>query len=109
MRDYSIEEAIEIINQCDESFLPDSKHFNIIVQEFSGFFKPERFKNKSFLFGSQILTIKTIKVSAEIADWIFAVPIVGQIRLVHVEFLVADKTGFNLFFCHVKTLKKRKL
>ena len=29
MRDYSIEEAIEIINQCDESLLPDSKHFNI--------------------------------------------------------------------------------
>jgi hypothetical protein len=29
MRDYSIEEAIEIINQCDESILPDSKHFNL--------------------------------------------------------------------------------
>ena len=29
MRDYSIEEAIEIINQCDESIMPDSKHFNL--------------------------------------------------------------------------------
>jgi hypothetical protein len=27
MRDYSIEEAIEIINSCDESFMPDTKHF----------------------------------------------------------------------------------
>ena len=27
MRDYSIEEAIEIINSCDQSFMPDTKHF----------------------------------------------------------------------------------
>ena len=26
MKDYSIEEAIEIINSCDESFMPDTKH-----------------------------------------------------------------------------------
>ena len=29
MRDYSIEKAIEVINSCDESFTPDTKHFNI--------------------------------------------------------------------------------
>ena len=29
MRDYSIEEAIEIINSCDESFMPDTKHFYV--------------------------------------------------------------------------------
>jgi len=29
MRDYSIEEAIEIINSCDESFMPDTKHFDV--------------------------------------------------------------------------------
>ena len=29
MRDYSIEEAIEIINSCDESFVPDTKHFDV--------------------------------------------------------------------------------
>lgn len=26
MKDYSIEEAIEIINSCDESFVADTKH-----------------------------------------------------------------------------------
>ena len=29
MRDYSIEEAIEIINSCDESFMADTKHFGV--------------------------------------------------------------------------------
>ena len=29
MKDYSIEEAIEIINSCDESFVADTKHFDI--------------------------------------------------------------------------------
>ena len=29
MRDYSIEEAIEIINSCDQSFMPDTKHFDV--------------------------------------------------------------------------------
>lgn len=29
MRDYSIEEAIEIINSCDDSFMPDTKHFDV--------------------------------------------------------------------------------
>lgn len=29
MRDYSIEEAIEIINNCDESFNHDTKHFDV--------------------------------------------------------------------------------
>ena len=29
MRDYSIEEAIEIINSCDEFFVPDTKHFGV--------------------------------------------------------------------------------
>ena len=29
MRDYSIEEAIEIINSCDESFMPDTIHFDV--------------------------------------------------------------------------------
>ncbi len=29
MRDYSIEEAIEIINNCDESFNPDTRHFDV--------------------------------------------------------------------------------
>lgn len=29
MKDYSIEEAIEIINSCDESFMPDTKHFDV--------------------------------------------------------------------------------
>ena len=29
MIDYTIEEAIEIIDSCDESFMPDTKHFNI--------------------------------------------------------------------------------
>ena len=29
MRDYSIEEAIEIINSCDETFVKDTKHLNI--------------------------------------------------------------------------------
>ena len=29
MKDYSIEEAIEIINSCDESFVTDTKHFDI--------------------------------------------------------------------------------
>ena len=26
--DYTIEEAIDIINECDESFNPDTRHFN---------------------------------------------------------------------------------
>lgn len=29
MMDYTIEEAIEIINGCDESFNPDTRHFDI--------------------------------------------------------------------------------
>ena len=29
MKDYSIEEAIEIINSCDQSFVADTKHFDI--------------------------------------------------------------------------------
>ena len=29
MRNYSIEEAIEIINSCDESFMPDTIHFDV--------------------------------------------------------------------------------
>lgn len=29
MMDYSIEEAIDIINSCDESFRPDTKHFDV--------------------------------------------------------------------------------
>lgn len=29
MIDYTIEEAIHIINQCDESFTPDTRHFNL--------------------------------------------------------------------------------
>ena len=29
MMDYTIEEAIEIINSCDETFKPDTKHLNI--------------------------------------------------------------------------------
>ena len=29
MRDYSIGDAIEIINSCDESFVPDTKHFDV--------------------------------------------------------------------------------
>lgn len=29
MMDYTIEEAIKIINSCDETFKPDTKHLNI--------------------------------------------------------------------------------
>ena len=29
MKDYTIEEAIEIINSCDETFNPDTRHLNI--------------------------------------------------------------------------------
>jgi len=29
MRDYSIEEAIVIINSCNQSFMPDTKHFDV--------------------------------------------------------------------------------
>ena len=29
MMDYTIDEAIEIINDCDESFNPDTRHFDI--------------------------------------------------------------------------------
>ena len=29
MRDYSIEEAIEIINSYNQSFMPDTKHFDV--------------------------------------------------------------------------------
>ena len=29
MKDYSIEEALEIINSCDESFMPNTKHFDV--------------------------------------------------------------------------------
>lgn len=29
MIDYSIEDAINIINSCDESFNPDTRHFNV--------------------------------------------------------------------------------
>lgn len=29
MMDYTIEQAINIINNCDESFNPDTRHFDI--------------------------------------------------------------------------------
>lgn len=29
MMDYTIEQAIEIINDCDESFNPETRHFNV--------------------------------------------------------------------------------
>ena len=29
MIDYNIEDAINIINSCDESFNPDTRHFNV--------------------------------------------------------------------------------
>lgn len=29
MMDYTIEEAINIINECDESFMPDTKHLDL--------------------------------------------------------------------------------
>ena len=71
-------------------------------------FQPTRPK-KSFLFRSQVFIIKAIKVSAKVTNRILAVSVIGQIRLVHVKFLAADKAGFNLFFHHIKTLKKKKI
>ena len=65
-------------------------------------------EKKLFLFRSEFFIEKTVKVSTEITNRIFSIPIVGKIRLIHVEFLTADKTSFDFFFAHVKTLKKVK-
>ena len=60
-----------------------------------------------FLFGSQVFIVETVKISAEITDWKLAVSVISQFRLVHVKFLTADKAGFNFFFAHAMTLKKK--
>lgn len=38
MMDYTIEQAIEVINSCDESFMPDTRHFDLrVVQRIGDF------------------------------------------------------------------------
>ena len=44
------------------------------------------------------LVVKTIKISAKIANRIFSITIISKVCLVHVKFFTTDKTSFNFFF-----------